>query len=153
MKTKLNPLTVREGVRLSEFQGYKLNKPEQPLTQQVKVRQMTDRYKKEKIDDSDVKASQFMEENPDKRGRRTGEEYQGKAPEMDWNPTRDFQPNQESAGLAQTSGLNKGGFKGTNKKVMNRKGYVHTPSEAKAHAPDPFPQKARKNIILRTKKH
>lgn len=152
MKTKLNPLSVREGVRLSEYQGYKLNQPEQPLVQKVKIRSNNDKYKKEKIDDTDVKASQFMEENPDKRGKRTGDSYQGKTPSMDWNPTRDFRTSEHSAGLAQTSGVNKGGFKGTHEKAMNRKGYVHTPNEATAHNPNPFPQKARKNIMLRSKK-
>ena len=153
MKTKLTPISVRRGVHLSEFNGYKLNEPEQPLVQSVKVKSHADKYKREKIDDSDVKISQFLEENPDKRGRRTGDSYQGKTPAMDWNPTRDFNQNEISAGLAQTSGLNKGGATGTNKKAMGRKGYVHAPSEATAHQPDPFPQKARKNIFLRSKKH
>jgi len=151
MKTKLHPLTVSEGVRLSEFQGYKLNKPEQPLVDVVKVRTHKQKYKKEKIDDSDVKAAEFMEENPDKRGRRTGDSYQGKTPGLTWNPTRDFRPSEHSAGLAQTSGVNRGGIS-SNKKTMASNRYAKTPSEATAHAPNPFPQKARKNIMLRSKK-
>ncbi len=152
MKVKLQPRTILKAVRTSESHGHKANKPEQPLIQKVSVHKpRKDNGKKIKVNDDDVTAAQFLEENPDRRGKRSGKVYRGKTMEVEWNPTKDYARNEDSAGLAMTSGVNRGGFTETAKKSMAKKKYVHTPNEVTSSQPNPFPIKARKNIILRSK--
>ena len=152
MKIKLQPRAIVKAVRSAEFHGHKLNTPEQPTIQKVKVSVRDIHHKKTKVQDDDVTAAQFLEENPDRRGKRSSKEYRGKTMEVEWNPTRDYARNEDSAGLAMTSGVNRGGYTETAKKSMAKKKYVHTPNEVTASQPNPFPIKARKNIILRTNK-